>query len=441
MFFSCRSGSNNTTPRPNYTEYVNIEHEQGSTESGNNSPQNYHVTSDAQAYYPNTSMSYGETSDDWGSTTISDSEGTSDTETGNVETPVHIEIHTESSDTENSSHLSSSYYSSTTTKGKGKLEATSESSNQIEKIIWENSKLNEIVEYININITDINKPNELIQSIGRMRPVMLKNEYYSKDKIRILNGFMSENATMLNFHQNEAIILNLHPSDYHIRQQLQEIVGNVKFQIFCGGNADKFEQLSPAFEGVRNGYKTMINSIKETVIESNNLSNLAYKHYNNFRKYIQIALNAEQATLTLKDLILTKYSKAKELQRDVLIYMNPNDSRIIEYDQLEPYFKLYCFVKFIKNVGEEFFKNATMETIYEKPKKPVKSTNQHQVIQNQWDYLKSALNSFILTYSRFNNFYKLEDNMRILENYNGQNCGDYIISSDLPENLEQFVRN
>jgi len=67
----------------------------------------------------------------------------------------------------------------------------------------------------------------------------------------------------------------------------------------------------------------------------------------------------------LKELILTKYSKAKELQRDVLIYINPNDSRIIEYDQLEPYFKLYCFVKFIKNEGEEFFKNATMETIYE----------------------------------------------------------------------------
>ena len=87
--------------------------------------------------------------------------------------------------------MSSSYYSSTTTKGKGKLEAvtTSESSNQFEKINWENSKLNEIVEYININITDINNPNKLIQSIDRMRPVMLKNEYYSKDKIRILNGF------------------------------------------------------------------------------------------------------------------------------------------------------------------------------------------------------------------------------------------------------------
>uniref|UniRef100_A0A914KYB2 Uncharacterized protein n=1 Tax=Meloidogyne incognita TaxID=6306 RepID=A0A914KYB2_MELIC len=180
MFFSCRSGSNNTTSRPNYTEYVNIEHEQEYTDSGNDSQQNYQLTSNTQAYYPNTSMSYGETSDDWGSTTISDSDGASDTETD-----------TESSDTENSSHLSSSYYSSTTTKGKGKLEAvtTSESSNQFEKINWENSKLNEIVEYININITDINNPNKLIQSIDRMRPVMLKNEYYSKDKIRILNGF------------------------------------------------------------------------------------------------------------------------------------------------------------------------------------------------------------------------------------------------------------
>jgi len=46
----------------------------------------------------------------------------------------------------------------------------------------------------------------------------------------------------------------------------------------------------------------------------------------------------------------------------------------------------------------------------------------------------------MLTYSRFNKFYKLEDNMRILEKYNGQNCGDYIISSDFPENLEEFVR-
>ena len=92
MFFSCRSGSNNTTSRPNYTEYVNIEHEQEYTDSGNDSQQNYQLTSNTQAYYPNTSMSYGETSDDWGSTTISDSDGASDTETGNVETPVHIEI-------------------------------------------------------------------------------------------------------------------------------------------------------------------------------------------------------------------------------------------------------------------------------------------------------------------------------------------------------------
>jgi len=66
---------------------------------------------------------------------------------------------------------------------------TSESSNQFEKINWENSKLNEIVEYIRYNITDINNPDKLIQSIDRMRPVMLKNKYYSKNDIRILNGF------------------------------------------------------------------------------------------------------------------------------------------------------------------------------------------------------------------------------------------------------------
>uniref|UniRef100_A0A914KTQ2 Uncharacterized protein n=1 Tax=Meloidogyne incognita TaxID=6306 RepID=A0A914KTQ2_MELIC len=179
MFLSYRSGSNSTTPRPNYTEYVNIEHEQGSTESGNDSQQNYQLTSNTQAYYPNISMSYGETSDEWGSTTISDSDGASDTETDD-----------ESSDTENSSKLSSSYYSSTSTKGKEKLEAvmTSESSNQFEKINWANSKLNEIVEYIIYNITDINNPDKLIQSIDRMRPVMLKNKYYSKKDIRILNG-------------------------------------------------------------------------------------------------------------------------------------------------------------------------------------------------------------------------------------------------------------
>ncbi|CAK5115215.1 unnamed protein product [Meloidogyne enterolobii] len=174
---------------------------------------------------------------------------------------------------------------------------------------------------------------------------------------------MSENAKMLNLHHNEGIP-NLHPSDYYIRQQLQKFVGNVKFQIFCNGNENQFEQLSSAFEGVRDRYGTMINSVKETVIKSNNLSNQAIKYYNDFRKYIQIATNSEQAKLTLKELILSKYSKAKELQRDVLIYVNPNDSRIIEYDQLEPYFELYCFVKFIKNVGEEFFTNA-METINE----------------------------------------------------------------------------
>ncbi|CAK5108580.1 unnamed protein product [Meloidogyne enterolobii] len=261
-----------------------------------------------------------------------------------------------------------------------------------------------------------------------MRPVMLKNKYYSKKDIRILNGFMSENAKML----------NLHPSDYYIRQQLQKFVGNVKFQIFCNGNENQFEQLSSAFERVRNNYGTMINSVKETVNKSNNLSNQAIKYYNDFRKYTQIASNAEQATLSLKELILTEYSKSKELQRDVLIYINPNESKKIEYDQLEPYFKLYCYVKFIKNDGEEFFINA-METINEEKVKQVKSSTQQQTIQEQWNYLKRALNSFILTYNRFDKFCKLEDNMKILEMYNGHQCGDYIISSDLPEILEEFV--
>jgi len=72
-----------------------------------------------------------------------------------------------------------------------------------------------------------------------------------------------------------AIIPNLHPSDLCIRLQLQELVGNVKFQIFCNKSADKFEQLSPAFQKLRNSYETMINSVKETAIKSNNLSNLA----------------------------------------------------------------------------------------------------------------------------------------------------------------------
>ncbi|CAK5115209.1 unnamed protein product [Meloidogyne enterolobii] len=76
-----RSGSNGTTPRPNYVQYQNIQHEQKYTDNGNNSPQHYHVTSNTRTYYPNTSMSYGEISDQWGS--ISDSDGTSDTESGN----------------------------------------------------------------------------------------------------------------------------------------------------------------------------------------------------------------------------------------------------------------------------------------------------------------------------------------------------------------------